>query len=162
MIENIRCSQTNEGVSRRWDAACSSTSMPWTLLCSLATSGQEIKSLPNKIGSRNIPTAMGTQCSAFEAQCSQCSTESSERNASDEGVQHLIHGHNKLCSSHEGFFPPCEAGYGSFIVSLQDKVSAVWTGKLCNRHLKIRSLALSDIGTSGGNVRVSFQFITFL
>lgn len=29
-------------------------------------------------------------------------------------------------------------------------------------NLRIKSLAFSDIGTSGGNTRVSFQFITFL
>lgn len=31
-----------------------------------------------------------------------------------------------------------------------------------DRYLKIRSLAFSEIGTSGGKVKVSFQFITFL
>ena len=30
------------------------------------------------------------------------------------------------------------------------------------QNLKIRSLAFSEIGTSGGKVKVSFQFITFL
>lgn len=29
-------------------------------------------------------------------------------------------------------------------------------------NLRIKSLAFSDIGTSGGNISVSFQFITFL
>lgn len=29
-------------------------------------------------------------------------------------------------------------------------------------YLKMRSLALSEMGTSGGKTRVSFQFITFL
>lgn len=33
---------------------------------------------------------------------------------------------------------------------------------MLSTHLRIKSLAFSEVGTSGGNIRVSFQFITFL
>lgn len=114
MIENIRCLHKNKSQHVLGCCMLQHITMSRVSLCSVASSGQKTKSLPNKIGSRNIPTWPDQQ--RFHGNTVQCflSTvqsvlqwELQKTNVFDEGVQHLIHGHNRLCSSQndKGFSP---------------------------------------------------------
>lgn len=81
----------------------------------------------------------------------------------DTGGQRVTRVQNRLCSCHKHQVLRVKQVVRDKQCRLQDKKSSAGlTGKPYGWHLKIRSFALSDIGTSGGNVRVSFQFITFL